>query len=330
MTYGRVTLQINLSGGDTDYAGMTVPWLVEAHRSSVDEVLLVVDLVRPQQTRIVDPEVRFPRPLFHERAGKIEAVARDLVKRGWANRVYELRENDPLAKRCLRKYAGAIVRETHDFAGCALASYLVGIEEAKGRFVVHYDADMLLHQEAGEDWCRSALEAFPADSSVLSVCPRTCPPLDMGEQEELRYRNDHGVYTEKVPLGWRSIWFSARCWMLDRERLERFLPLVRGKYALEVLARKALDRTYPPPFEIMLYRTAGREGGRRLELASKRFWLTHPARKDSEWLDVLPKLKELVDAGRFPEEQRGKDNLEIEEWRRMCRMEATNGNEPLQ
>lgn len=316
-----VTLQINLSGGDVDYAALTVPWLVEAHRGSVREVLLVVDLVRPQRTRLVDPDVKFPPERFETRAQAIRALARSMVAQGLADRVYEFLPGDQLGLACLRKYAGPIVRESHDFAGCGFASYLIGLEAARTRYVLHYDADILLRQRPGQDWCLEGVAAFARDESIVSVCPASCPPLELDERAELDHRNRHGVATERTPLGWRSGWFSMRCALLDKVRLSRYLPLVRGRYAAMVLLRRMLDRTYPPPLEVMMYETVRRMGGRRLELACRESWYTHPLSKDDEWLRCLPQLGRLVRAGAFPDEQRGRDNHDARDWRDLLREE---------
>ncbi len=81
-TMHNVTLQINLSPGDISYARLTIPALVLSHRSHVDETLAIVDCCRPQKTKIVDSDRRFPLEKFNQRVEKICEIAESLKEKG--------------------------------------------------------------------------------------------------------------------------------------------------------------------------------------------------------------------------------------------------------
>lgn len=64
-----ITLQVNLSAGDVNYAALTVPALVQQH-ADIKKRLLVVDCCRPQKSRIMDPDVKIPHKKVRGRRRK--------------------------------------------------------------------------------------------------------------------------------------------------------------------------------------------------------------------------------------------------------------------
>jgi len=173
----EVTLQINLSGGDVAYAETTVPPLVAAHRATVHEVLGIVDCVRPQRTQMVDPEARFPLATFNQRCEEIRTIADRLVRDGTFDRVVYVDAGDSRTDVLLKKYVGGLIGETHDCYGCGLVTYLYGFDEARTRYLLHYDADMLLYQAAGYDWSEAGLVQLAADPNAISATPRVSAPF---------------------------------------------------------------------------------------------------------------------------------------------------------
>jgi hypothetical protein len=119
-----VTLQISLSAGDLRHAELTVPSLVKAHRASVERVLFVVDCCKPQRTKIVDPEKRFPEPEFSRKVEAICALAKRWEKEDLCTDLFLLQPESELIPVLRSKYLGNIVKGTHDYGGCGLLSYL--------------------------------------------------------------------------------------------------------------------------------------------------------------------------------------------------------------
>ncbi len=146
------SLQINLSPGDVSYAERTVPDLVRAHRANMDEVFVIVDCCRPQRTKAFDPDKRVPQPAYAERAERICAIADAFRRDGLVDRVVELHPGDPLFPLIARKYLCNLIHDTHECGGTALMSYFAAFELTRSRYLLHYDADMLLFQAAGYDW----------------------------------------------------------------------------------------------------------------------------------------------------------------------------------
>ena len=89
------TLQINLSPGDLRYAEMTVPALVAAHPEAAER-LAVVDCCRPQRTKIVNPDSRFPEPEFSKKVERIIAMTENFQEKGIFDRIEFLHPDTPV------------------------------------------------------------------------------------------------------------------------------------------------------------------------------------------------------------------------------------------
>jgi hypothetical protein len=306
-----VTLQINLSPGDSAYAELTVPRLFAAH-PDVAERLLVVDLCKPQATGIVDPVKRFPEPAYSHRVQRVSTLAKGWLEDGLVDRVVWLRAGDPLFTSLSRIYLRPWVTATHDYGGCALMSYLAAFELCQTRFLLHYDADLMLYQAPGFDWSTCAREAMLNDEAIIAAVPRPSPggfgPVDSPSRSEHLSLRSHTA-------GWLNQWFSTRCYLFDVARLRPLLPLLQGRIYWEVLAARLFRRGYPRSPEIMLYRRMTAAHRWRLMLSDPRAWLLHPIQKDATFIAALPRLLETVAAGHCPDPQRGHQDLRLEEWK---------------
>lgn len=316
MITSDTTLQINLSPGDIAYAALTVPALSAAHLNTVDHRLAVIDCCRPQATKIVDREARFPEGLFGERVEQISGVAEKLRREGHLDEVAYLRPSDPLLATLAQKYTGSWVCETHDYGGCGLMSYFAALELPRTRYVLHYDADVLLHQRTGFDWGGHGRRLMAGDRRIVAVTPRTSPPFATemnlpdgpSRYEELSHQPTEG--------GWLNTWYSTRCFLVDRERLAPYLPLVQGRMLLETLAVRCLNRGYPRSPEIMLHRQVGLRGGLRLTLSTTAAWILHPLTKPPRYLELLPRIASAIARGDVPLVQRGNPEVDLAGWER--------------
>ena len=129
----ELTLQINLSPGDLRYAALTVPALVAAHAGEVAERLAVVDCCRPQRTRMVDPDARYPG--FDGNVERLRAMCDGFLRDGVFDRVeYQTPADRDFRRRLSRKYLSGLAadRQTHELGGTALTSYYAGLESLAG------------------------------------------------------------------------------------------------------------------------------------------------------------------------------------------------------
>jgi hypothetical protein len=311
----ELTLQINLSAGDIAYAELTVPELIEAHRLNADEKLAIVDCCRPPRTQVIDPERRYPQPEFQRRVQKICQIAEALRAHAYFDRVVYLRPGDPLIQRISRRYFRSVIRETHDCWGHGLMAYLAAFEVVKTRYLLHYDADMILYQEPGYDWSVEARQLLSEQPQAIAATPRVSPPF----ASVLEKPDAPSLHESDVPINsengfWQVYWFSSRCFLTECTRLLGRLPLLKGPFLWETLLRKVLWRSYPPGFEIMVYRGLCKSGGYRIDLKSEQAFLLHPEDKSSRFVICLPRLRQALQRGHVPKEQRGWENLKLDVW----------------
>ncbi|MBI1289901.1 hypothetical protein GC173_01475 [bacterium] len=316
------TLQINLSPGDLAYAERTIPALVRAHPSAAT-VLLVVDLCRPERTAAIDPDKRFPVADFRKRCDATRELVERLRSLVPIDDVYTIEPGDPLIARLNRRFLGIDIRRTHDFMGCALTAYFAAFELPTTRFVLHYDADMILHQEHGFDWAAAAIPRMVTQPTTLAAVPRLTPPFHAPGSSQDQPERNSGVMQARVQGGWLDDWFSTRCLLVDREMLARHLPLPCGFQRLAVYtARWITGRGWPPSPELLLHQNAGAGGARRFILDDPRAWLLHPNRKDAIFLELLDGIMAAASRGAFPAEQGGWQDLRLDAWGEFLRNDS--------
>jgi hypothetical protein len=306
-------LQINLSAGDCAYAALTVPRLVASH-GRVAHRLAIVDCCRPQRTKIFDPDQRTPMPAFAERVATIRRVALEFRKQRLFDDIVFLEPGDPRFAGLARRYVRPWMTESHDYGGCAFMAYWAALALPSTRFVAHYDADMLLHTEPGHDWTQEALSYWSDLPQAIAAAPRISPPGFASDRHRDGPSRHEGRPLERVSGGWLNDWFSTRCLLIDRARLDRRLPLLGLPGALEMRLRRVFDRGYPPVPEQVLFRSLGRSGYRCLHLKSLTSWLLHPNDKNAEFARLLPQILSVVESGNVPVEQRGCADLRLDAW----------------
>jgi len=307
----NITLQINLSPGDVNYAGLTVPALVKQH-PDIGKRLLVVDCCRPQKTKLVNPDTKYPLAAFNENVERITAISNALLKNKTVTDVYYLKPGDGLFKHLAKKYLNNVYDCTHGAGGTANMSYWAGMELPETRYVLHYDGDMLLYQKPGYLWYHEALDYLANDAKNIFAVPRLCPPVNYPIIDAPSLHE--GRPFEALENYWKNDWFSTRHFLFDKQKLAPFLPLVRGQLMLELLLRKYGRRAFPLDPEIVLFRSVGGRGGKKIILKNTDAWLLHPATKPQAYLNLLPQLIEAVTNGKTPDVQRGNENINLEAW----------------
>lgn len=309
----NLTLQINLCAGDVAYARLTVPRLVHAH-PEVRRRIAVVDLCRPQRTRIFDPDTRLPEPGFSARTAAIRSLAQQFASEGLFDEIVFLEPDSPRFEHLAARYTARAMTETHDYGGCANMAYWAAIDTPETRFVIHYDADICLHQAPGFDWAHAALRIWHNYPAALFATPRISPPGFAATPDSDAPSLHEGRPLQRVADGWLNDWFSTRCFLVDRERLAPHLPLARGLLGWEYRLRRLADRGYPPGPETILFRASSRDGFRRLNLSDERAWLLHPNSKPPAYLALLPDLLDCVSKTRIPAAQRGRSEIDLATW----------------
>jgi hypothetical protein len=306
-----ITLQINISPGDINYAHLTVPEIVSKHQC-IEHRLLIVDCCRPQKTKLVDPDIKFPNDLFERKVQKIIEIAKSLLEKGIVTSVYYLKPNDPLIKLLSKKYLRNLYDCTHSAGGTANMSYWAGIELSNTQYVLHYDGDILIYQAENYKWVDEAKILMDQNQNVIIAIPRLCPPVEdntftQPSLHEGRPLIDCETY-------WLNDWFSTRHFLIDKAKLEKYLPLPVGKVAIELLLRKYGNKAFPIDPEILMFKSIGTRGGKRLVLKNKQAWITHPTVKNESFIKNLPAIIKLINENKYPKEQIGYEDLNLPAW----------------
>jgi len=306
-----VTLNFNLSIADIGYARKTLPILVDTHRSSVLRVTAVVDCCKRERTGRFQSQED-----FDERLELIIAIANELKTSGYLDEIHLVKKNSDLRNRIQRKYFSDVIGETHDAGGAALLTYAAGIELATTRYLLQFDSDMLIYQEKGYDWVKEGLALMNSNADIVGVTPRISPPfVGPGSRDDAPSLHE-GRPNYSVPGGWLNDWVSLRCFLLDRSRLEKLLPLISGLESVKTRIRKLFDREYPQALEKMISVVFTRKKKWTLNLSSGKAWLLHPPPPKEEWFaNNIERIQHQIEKNRFPSAQRGRADINYKEWR---------------
>ena len=310
MDNASITLQINVSPGDSAYLHQTIPALISKHRDHVDEVLLILVLNRPQRTRLVDPTKRFPTPDFENRAQSVLNWARQAQSIKLVDRIEVANPSSLEAGWVYDEFLGKLISETHDYGGSALLSYFLAFSFCRTQYLLHYDADILLYQDPDFAWPLKAISALHSDPSLFSVSPRFAPPLELlAGPTRLSWPP-----FKKHPLGWTDRWFSTRCFLCEIEKISQLKPLIQGWLLLEIFVVKYMKRGFPRSPEVILSHRIKQAGGWRLILEQPEAWYLHPQTKDADFRVVLPSLIQAINKGHYPAGQAGYPDLNLDAW----------------
>jgi hypothetical protein len=305
-----ITLQINISPGDIKYADLTIPAIVSKH-PDIAKILLIADCCRPQKTKLVNPDIRFPKFEFEKKVEILIEICERLLKKGIVTDVYYFYPEDPYRQKLAKKYLRGLYDCTHGAGGTANMGYWLGLDIPKTRYVLHYDADILIYQRPGFSWVNETINYMKDLDNVLMGVPRLCPPVKTNASLTSLHEERPTVEFENY---WLNDWFSTRNFLIDKEKLEKYLPLVQGKVILELLARKYLNRAFPLDPEIIFFRTLSPKGVKRVMLKSESAWLLHPVDKSENFINILPHLIKQINEGKTPDEQRGYENMNLNCW----------------
>jgi hypothetical protein len=95
---------------------------------------------------------------------------------------------------------------------------------------------MLLYQDSGYDWAVEAKYLMDQKDKAVAASPRISPPFC----EHLNISDAPSVHEVQklfpVEGGWRNDWFNTRCFLMDRNKFDAYLPPIQGSLLLETLA----------------------------------------------------------------------------------------------
>ena len=237
-------------------------------------------------------------------------LARSLQERNLINEILELNSSDERYIVTARSCFGKTKVPARDFRDVPLLAWAFGLDVAPKDWVVHYDCDNLVYQEAEFSWVEEGIRLMESAPEVLFVAPLPGPPTFDGhisQPGETMRRDERGFFAFKT--------FSSRCFLTNKQRLKQILPL-----QLEHASRRHRIQSLLPGrssvwnWEYCVSQALKKSQFERVHLSSPQSWALHCPDHGPQFQRQLPKLIAQVEAGIFPANQAGKYDLDLTLW----------------
>ncbi len=305
-------LWIMVARTDLPFMMQTIPHLVRASHYPFSERVLAVDTAPLTGDKVNRPGIGSLDDLR-------DRVAQ-LIRDGVVDRSVDITYDPAYRDRVYRKHFGTPIRYTHNYKGYPILGTIFTIEEAQGDYMLHYDSDMLLHQDPGYQWLDEGMELLERHPEVMSLRPLTGPPRPDGSMEQnYPYDKDpDGFYTFKF--------FGSRAYLIRKQTFDAMLPLPviwrpyrnqivsKLPVALQTWLNNRLGKGKLDSWEIMVSQKLEQSHYVRGVLANPQAWTLHPKTRSPEFLAALPDIIARVEAGDYPPEQAGHYDLIPELW----------------
>lgn len=311
MTDTRCNLSILVSRPDVPHLEQVVRHLVRSCNFPFARKVLTMDtapIQGPYRLRAGIPSME-----------ELQSVCERLISDGVIDAVQPIVYDANYRKQLYPKYIGQDTHLTHDYRGCPIYGTFYYLEETDAPYLVHFDSDVLLHQEKGFDWITRGIEVLQSDERILGVLPRSGPPLPDGSMHQfIDYEhNPNGFFEFKS--------FTTRLFLCDIQRFRSMLPLpalftkARAPERQTVSSEVAVTFATQVSPKLELVETMVNEKMRnspfiRADLDDTRAWSLHMAQRGATILPHLDSVIERVERGEFPEDQAGHYDLELSFW----------------
>ncbi len=323
-----VSLWILVARTDVPYMLHTIPHLIRSCNYPFVERVLAMDTA----PLIGDKRYRYDTGSQEQ----LDQACQTLIDEGIMDRVAKIDYHPDLIQTIYEKYFGLeqapkMLNHTHNWKGSTVYASLYCIEAAKSDYYLHFDADMLLHQDPGSDWITEAINLMEAVSTIATIRPLCGPPHPEGKivHAPTFIKDERGFYSHKF--------FSMRAYLVDRKRFAQLSPIplmwkfppLWSRYLPQPL------QSLPAKIERKLRKTRGGVQGAiesfepmtskrlvetdfvRANLSSTHAWTIHPPKHTEEFIEVVPQLIQLIEEGKYPLEQAGYYDLILEAWQEL-------------
>lgn len=309
----KCSLWIPVARTDVSFMMNTIPHLVKMCDYSFVEKVLAIDTMPLSGEKIHRPH-----------KGTIEqlrACCERLKSMGIIDKIIDINYSLDYHQRVYKKHLGAPrIKRTHNYKGYPVLGSMFCIEEAKGDYFVHFDSDMLLYQENGFNWIAEGINILKKYPEIMWVRPAAGPQSDNNIYEKKYHaeKNNKGFY--------RLRGFASRCYLIERIRFEKLLPLKvmwtrRQGMKKDRLPRKLIEilnrirgEGILDSWEKMVAASLNRKSFIRADIFPQKAWTLHPHTRSDKFIKSLPLIIEKVEKGWFPPEQAGDYDLKLDYW----------------
>jgi hypothetical protein len=311
---------------DVPYLLKTIPHLIRSCNYPFTERVLAMDTAPLRGDKI-----------YRYNTGsqaELQKACETLVNQGIMDKIVKIDYTPSLIQKVYQKYFGVeqaakMQNHTHNWKGSTVYASLYCIEACQTDYYLHFDADMLLHQDAGFDWISEAIKLMNSVSNIATIRPLCGPPHPQGKifHPNSVIKDERGFYAHKF--------FSMRAYLLEKTRfaqlspiplmwkypplLSRFLPPPFPSFSAKIERRlrgikKTIIQGAIESFEPMTSKRLAMTDFVRADLSSPQAWTIHPPKHSQEFIEALPKLIELIEQGKYPLAQGGQYDLILDEW----------------
>lgn len=284
------TLQINLAPSDYRMAEHLLPHQIAAWRGQVDEILLTVDLKRSKGRFGANWDIG---------KSKLLGLISDL-----ADVRIEYVDYSPIARdRVEREWCGRGRLPTKDFRGGPSYAYFYGLSAAKGRFIIHSDADIFFGGRSST-WVSEAIELYNRYSDILFLGALSGPP-----NAECRILSLPCQQSSRAHGGHVFDFMSTRFFMIDRVRFkEKVGMFAPSRPSLRSVVKAFVEGNpmWDLPEHWMTKRMQESKMCRFEFLGEgSGMWYLHPPYRCDDFFAKIDWLIRAVEKGELPDSQRG-------------------------
>jgi hypothetical protein len=308
------SLSIMVARTDLPFMMHTIPHLVRGCNFPFFKRVLVMDTAPLSGDKVNRPGVGTMEDL--------RAACQTLIDEGIMDEVIEMDYSDSYRREIYKKHFGiSEIRLTHNYKGYPILGSIFAIENVPGDYIVHFDSDMLLHQQSGFNWIELGMELLKRRDEVMFVRPFTGFPLSSESQFHQTKSYDYD------PEGfYKFTFFSSRAFLLKRTKFEQLLPMP----VLWLRFKRQWLRKLPPrvltsinnwtgrgkldSWEVIVSNQLKHANCVRATLAHPQAWTLHPTQRSPEFIDRLPDIIDRIERGDAPKEQSGYYDLQLEYW----------------
>jgi len=203
-------------------------------------------------------------------------------------------------------------KETHCFRGYPIYGSFKQFIDTDSKYILHLDCDMIFYEEPGFSWIQKGVRIMEENEDILCVLPRGGPPTKDGSlhQGSTFYKTDEkrGLYLFKN--------FTSRHYLIHRERFLSLLPLKPLWLSWREPIKSRLFGTGKMLcWETMVEYALEKSDLWRADLMTEQAWSLHPGDRSAEFYQLLPQIIDSVNRNEFPEEQRGRFDLRLSDWK---------------
>ncbi|ACK67718.1 conserved hypothetical protein [Rippkaea orientalis PCC 8801] len=312
MSLPSCSLWIFVARTDVPFILYTIPHLVKMNNFPFEEKVLAIDTAPLTGDKVSRLGIGTMEELRN--------CTQKLLKSGVVDRVVDINYETSYRHRLSQKHFGSPLRSTHNYKGYPILGSIFTIEECKSEYMLHFDSDMLLHQDIDYNWIAEGIKLMQKYPKMMSIRPLTGPPAKEGKIYQF------SSYEEDPDGFYRFKFFGSRVYLINCQQFASLTPFpiiwcsYRQKFidqfplGLKILLNNLTGKGKLESWEVMVSKKLEESDYFRAVLTQSKAWTLHPKDRSPEFIQALPDIIKRIEAGDYPIEQAGHYDLIPELW----------------